>query len=98
MIYSKKKEVTMIKPVTMYSVVCDRCGKQFVDEINGIVAWLDERTAKEQALEVTETDKESCKGCFFDSKMFYCEAWRKYPCSIKIRSDHKSVIFKEIKE
>lgn len=24
-------------------------------------------------LEVTETDKESCKGCFFDSKMFYCE-------------------------
>ena len=25
-------------------------------------------------LEVTETDKESCKGCFFDSKMFYCEA------------------------
>ena len=40
-------------------------------------------------LEVTETDKESCKGCFFDSKMFYCEAWRKYPCSIKIRSDHK---------
>lgn len=49
-------------------------------------------------LEVTETDKESCKGCFFDSKMFYCEAWRKYPCSIKIRSDHKSVIFKEVKE
>ena len=90
--------MSMIKPVTMYSVVCDRCGKQFVDEINGIVAWLDERTAKEQALEVTETDKESCKGCFFDSKMFYCEAWRKYPCSIKIRSDHKSVIFKEIKE
>lgn len=49
-------------------------------------------------LEVTETDKESCKGCFFDSKMFYCEAWRKYPCSIKERSDHKNVIFKEIKK
>lgn len=25
-------------------------------------------------LEVTETDKESCKGCFFDSKKF-CEVW-----------------------
>ena len=22
----------MIKPVTMYSVVCDRCGKSFIDE------------------------------------------------------------------
>ena len=38
----------MIKEVKMYSVVCDRCGKQFVDEFNGIVAWLDEGTAKEQ--------------------------------------------------
>lgn len=52
----------------------------------------------EIVLKVVETDKESCKGCFFDSKMFYCEAWRKYTCSIKIRSDHKSVIFKEVKE
>lgn len=33
-------------------------------------------------LEVTETDKESCKGCFFDSKKF-CEIWQLYPCSIK---------------
>ena len=40
----------MIKPVTMYAVVCDRCGKTFIDEFNGIVAWLDEGTAKEQAL------------------------------------------------
>lgn len=52
----------------------------------------------EIVLKVVETDKESCKGCFFDSKMFYCEAWRKYPCSIKIRSYHKSVIFKEVNE
>lgn len=28
-------------------------------------------------LEVTETDKESCKGCFFDSKKF-CEVWQLY--------------------
>lgn len=35
----------------MYSVVCDRCGKPFIDEFNGIGAWLDEGTAKEQAME-----------------------------------------------
>ena len=37
----------MIKLVTMYSVVCDRCGKAFIDEFNGIVAWLDKETFKE---------------------------------------------------
>ena len=26
----------MIKSVTMYSVFCDRCGKAFIDEFNGI--------------------------------------------------------------
>lgn len=51
MIYYRRKEVSMIKPVTMYSVVCDRCGKTFIDEFNGIMAWLDEGTAKEQAME-----------------------------------------------
>ena len=40
----------MIKEVKMYSVVCDRCGKQFIDEFNGIVAWLDEGTAKNKQL------------------------------------------------
>lgn len=39
----------MIKPVTMYSVVCDRCGKTF--DAEDIVAWTDECTAREQALE-----------------------------------------------
>lgn len=28
-IYSQRKDATMIKSVTMYSVVCDRCGKVF---------------------------------------------------------------------
>lgn len=61
----------MIKPVTMYSVVCDRCGKPFIDEFNGIVAWLDEGTAKEQAMEsewVEIGDKHYCPDCyeFFD--------------------------------
>ena len=48
----------MIKPVTMYSVICDRCGKAFVDEFNGIVAWLDEGTAKEQAMESGQSKKQ----------------------------------------
>ena len=52
MIYSKKKEVNMIKPVTMYSVVCDRCGKSFIDEFNGIVAWFLKRKEKENETEI----------------------------------------------
>ena len=57
----------MIKPVTMYSVICDRCGKTFIDEFNGIVAWSDEGTAKEQALEsewVEIEDKHYCPDCY----------------------------------
>lgn len=46
----------MIKPVTMYSVVCDRCGKPFIDEFNGIVAWLDEGTAKDVVYRVVLSD------------------------------------------
>ena len=63
----------MIKSVTMYSVVCDRCGKQFIDEFNGIVAWLDEETAKEQAIEsewVKIGDKLYCPYCYeFDDEL-----------------------------
>lgn len=57
----------MIKPVTMYSVVCDRCGKTFIDEFNGIVAWVDECTAKEQAMEnewAEIGDKHYCPDCY----------------------------------
>lgn len=49
-------------------------------------------------LEVTKTNRESCEGCFFNSKKFYCEVWQQYPCSIKERSDGMNVIFKEVKE
>ena len=31
----------MIKPVTMYSVICDRCGKTYCED-DSIIAWLDE--------------------------------------------------------
>lgn len=40
----------MIKEVTMYSVVCDRCGKTYgVDD--GIDCWVDICTAREQAMD-----------------------------------------------
>lgn len=63
----------MIKQVTMYSVICDRCGKAFIDEFNGIVAWLDEGTAKEQAMESEWQeigDKHYCPNCYeFDDEL-----------------------------
>ena len=57
----------MIKEVKVYSVVCARCGKQSLDESHGIVAWLDEGTAKEQAMEsewVEIGDKHYCPDCY----------------------------------
>lgn len=51
----------------------------------------------EVTLKVVETEKPDCTGCFFESKGA-CEVWRKYPCASKERSDHKNVIFKEVKE
>lgn len=48
-------------------------------------------------LEAVETDKESCEGCFFNSKN-ECEVYREYPCSKKKRTDYRSIIFKEVKK
>lgn len=66
----------MIKEVKMYSVVCDRCGKSFIDKFNGIVAWLDEGTAKEQAMEsewIEIGDKHYCQDCYeFDDELDEC--------------------------
>lgn len=63
----------MIKPVTMYSVVCDRCGKTFIDEFNCVMAWVDEGTAKEQAMESEWAeigDKHYCPDCYeFDDEL-----------------------------
>lgn len=56
----------MIKPVTMYSVVCDRCGKTFGED-DAIVAWTDICTAREQAMEsewVEIGDKHYCPKCY----------------------------------
>ena len=72
MIYSQRKEATMIKPVTMYSVICDRCGKIYGED-DGIIAWLDEGTAKEQAMESEWAeigDKHYCPDCYeFDDEL-----------------------------
>ena len=48
-------------------------------------------------LEITETEEETCYGCFFFGNSA-CEVWRKYPCSPSLRKDNKNVIFKEVKE
>ena len=48
-------------------------------------------------LDIVVTETVTCAGWFFESKGA-CEVWRKYPCANKERSDHKNVIFKEVKE
>ena len=62
----------MIKPVTMYSVVCDRCGKAF--EADGIIAWTDICSAREQAMEsewVEIGDNHYCPDCYdFDDELY----------------------------
>lgn len=61
-----RKEAIMIKPVTMYSVICDRCGKIYGED-DGIIAWTDEGTAKEQALESERLEiggKHYCPDCY----------------------------------
>lgn len=53
------------------------------------------KVGQKVTLEVAETNKASCNGCFFDSKGI-CEVWKKYPCSSKQRSDGKNIIFKKV--
>ncbi len=48
-------------------------------------------------LDTVVTKNVTCEGCFFYVKGA-CEVWKKYPCASKQRSDHKNVIFKEVKE
>lgn len=55
----------MINPVTMYSVVCDRCGKIF--EADWCIAWTDKQSAIYYALasEWEEIgDKHYCPYCY----------------------------------
>lgn len=61
----------MIKPVTMYTAVCDRCGKQFVAD--DFAAYTDICTAREQAMEsewIEIGDKHYCPDCYeFDDEL-----------------------------
>ena len=61
----------MIKPVTAYSVVCDRCGNIF--ETDGCIAWTDKQSAIYYALasEWKEIgDKQYCPDCYeFDDEL-----------------------------
>lgn len=71
-LFYQTKKKTMIKPVTMYSVVCDRCGKTFGED-DGIAAWVDECTTREQAMEsewIEIGDKHYSPDCYeFDNEL-----------------------------
>lgn len=56
----------MIKPVTMYSMVCDRCGKTLVYD-GYITAWTDECSASEVAQDsewMNIDGKDYCPDCY----------------------------------
>lgn len=55
----------MIKKVEMFTMVCDNCGN--VLECNGIVAWTDDCSAKEMAMEngfIKHGIKDICEKCW----------------------------------
>tara|TARA_R110002126_G_scaffold277398_1_gene423248 strand:+ start:149 stop:397 length:249 start_codon:yes stop_codon:yes gene_type:complete len=62
----------MEKEITMYTIECDLCKTQFVDEHEGFVAWADYDGARDNALdsEWTENveqgkkDKHYCPECY----------------------------------
>lgn len=57
----------MIREVTMYEAVCDRCGKSHINENMGYCAWVDGCGAVEDAYEAgwTEIDgKLYCPDCY----------------------------------
>ena len=69
MIYCQRKEVNMIKPSIMYSVICDRCGRILEDG----AFWEDESSAIMYALNskwVEIGDKHYCPDCYeFDDEL-----------------------------
>lgn len=65
MIYFQRKEIIMIKLVTMYSLVCDRCGKTFCKG-NTTITGADKKSARGYALESGWQeigDKHYCPNC-----------------------------------
>lgn len=47
---------------------------------------------------IEAVEQEGCEGCFFDRMGKYIGKCFEIPCSNEERSDHKDVIFKEVKE
>ena len=64
----------MIKPVTMYSVVCDRCGKTFGED-DGIIAWTDICTAREDHSESKPQEKEEKEKKIRQVKRVFSKDW-----------------------
>lgn len=68
-------------------------------KIGEIVTLPDGRKAEVVA---RDTISERCYGCMFWSVFFGCQRYKDkliyVRCSAKVRTDHKSVIYKEIKE
>lgn len=57
----------MIKELTMYTVVCDECGKH-LDVADEIIAWQDKGSALDIAMEadwLTIDDKHYCPYCYY---------------------------------
>lgn len=57
----------MIIPVEMYQCVCDGCGKSYIDEFNGFVAWSDKSYAADAACEndwANIDGKHYCPDCY----------------------------------
>jgi hypothetical protein len=56
----------MLKELTMYTVICDNCGKD-VNEDSEFSAWSDKTYAEDVAMEanwIDEDDKHYCDDCF----------------------------------
>ena len=65
MIYFQRKKAIMIKLVTMYSVVCNRCGKTFCKD-DTTITGADKKSVRGYALESEWQeigDKHYCPNC-----------------------------------
>lgn len=57
----------MVKEITMYTVICDNCGKN-VNDGQEIIAWNDKNYAESIAIEanwIKEDDKHYCDTCYY---------------------------------
>ena len=57
----------MIKEVKSYSLICDNCGKTYVENYCDYSIWLDESLAIEDAMSegwIEHEDKHYCPSCY----------------------------------